>query len=65
MTDDAAAKLKEAIGHRIACIDRVTINAFLGTRRSRRELPPPHHVRQIIDLGLTTSVVTRYGRIHG
>jgi hypothetical protein len=45
MTGDAAGTLKEAIRHRIACIDRVTINAFAGTGRSRRrELQATHAI---------------------
>jgi len=54
MTGHAAGKLKEAIRHRIACIDRPTINAFAGTGTSRRrELQATHSIaRQIVDQGL-------------
>ena len=54
MTGDAAGKLKEAIRHRIACVDRVTINAFAGTGRSRRrELQATHAIaRHIVYEGL-------------
>lgn len=54
MTDDVSSKLKEAIRHRIACIDRPTLNGFAGTGRSRRRENQSTHTiaRRIVDEGL-------------
>ena len=54
MTEDLTKGLKEAIRHRIACIDKPTINGFAGTGRSRRRENACTHTiaRRIVDEGL-------------
>ena len=66
MTDDIAKDLKEAIRHRIACIDRPTINGFAGTGRSRkRETRSAHTIAgRIVDEGLHPfSFAWNYGNL--